>query len=242
MSAEAVGWVFRHSPLQGVALVVHLAVADSVNDQHDHELWMRQHVLARKARTTRGTVNKVLARMVEGTDDHPPLLELVAPGTGGANRYRFLFPDVEVQYETRTTRSGGARTAHTPPAEGARSEHTGCVQSAQGGARTARTEPKREPKENPTTPTEQRKLLAHTITTEVYRDRNPRPANPFPAVLGVASKLLTAGWSEERVRAALMEAPTISVGWCEAWLNRQRPTPGGRPPTADRGAPAGRVR
>lgn len=56
MSAEATGWVWKHSPYTGSKLVIHLAVADVVNDAHGNEFWMSQAGLAEKARVTRQSV------------------------------------------------------------------------------------------------------------------------------------------------------------------------------------------
>lgn len=111
MSAEATGWVYRHSPYKGAAFSVHLALADSANDQHGYRLWMRQQTIATKARTTRGTVNRALDKMVADG-----LLELLTEGQkyGDPNEYRLLLPDeLDVVYETRGVRAvvtPGART------------------------------------------------------------------------------------------------------------------------------------
>lgn len=65
MSAEATGWVWKHSPYSGAQLLVHLAIADVVNDTHDNEFWMSRSALAEKARVARSTVNETLSDMVE---------------------------------------------------------------------------------------------------------------------------------------------------------------------------------
>ena len=51
MSAEATGWVWRHSPWKGehAKFLLHLAVADVVNDAHGNEFWMSQANLAEKS-------------------------------------------------------------------------------------------------------------------------------------------------------------------------------------------------
>lgn len=85
-------WVLDHSPYKGAALTIHHVLGEVENEAHEHELWMTQAYLAARARTTRKTVGEHLARMVEDG-----FLELVedGKGRGRANRYRFLFPDVE---------------------------------------------------------------------------------------------------------------------------------------------------
>lgn len=98
MSAEAVGWVYRHSPFTGLTFAVHLAIGDSVNDQHHNEFWMLMHKLAKKARTTRARAQKAVQVLVHGG-----FLERLESG-GGRSRpslYRFSFPDVPVLYESR---------------------------------------------------------------------------------------------------------------------------------------------
>jgi hypothetical protein len=98
MSAEATGWAFRHSPFTGAAFAVHLALADSVNDQHHHEFWLEQGKLAVKARVARQTANEALGQLLGG-GFVVDLGEL--PGKRGVRRYRFMFPDAPVVYETR---------------------------------------------------------------------------------------------------------------------------------------------
>jgi hypothetical protein len=90
MSNECVGWVYRCSPYKGAAFAVHLALADSANDQHGYEVWARQGWVAEKARTTRKTVNHVFAVMAEDG-----LLELLEKSSGrrGPNRYRFVMDE-----------------------------------------------------------------------------------------------------------------------------------------------------
>ena len=87
MSAQAVGWVWEHSPYKGAKLIIHLAVADVVNDAHDHEFWMRSNVLAEKTRLHAGNVRRWLSEMVEDG-----ALEVVNVGGGRRpTKYRFRF-------------------------------------------------------------------------------------------------------------------------------------------------------
>jgi predicted RNA-binding Zn ribbon-like protein len=87
MSAEATGWVWRHSPYRGSELLVHLAIADVVNDAHDNEFFMSTEALSRKAKVSRSTVVATLRDMVDRA-----FLELL--DAGGAqrrpSRYRFI--------------------------------------------------------------------------------------------------------------------------------------------------------
>jgi len=83
------GWVFRHSPYKGAAFVVHLAIADSVNDQNDNEFWMSQARLCEKARTSHATTE----RAVKALRDDGLLTLLEDNSTAGKPcRYRFEMP------------------------------------------------------------------------------------------------------------------------------------------------------
>jgi hypothetical protein len=150
VSAEAVGWVYRYSPYEGATFAVHLAVADSVNDQGDYEFWMRQNRCAEKARLGRQTVNTALRQLV---DDG--FLALVKVTPGGANRYLFLMPDVpqklsfaprKVSPQTTPTPQLGVAVDDTPVvAEDTRVSPTTTTVSSQttGGVVYGDTEPKR---------------------------------------------------------------------------------------------------
>lgn len=123
MSADATGWTIRHSPYKGAALLVHLAAADSANDQNGNELWMSVSTLGEKARVARTTASEVVTRMLADG-----FLEVLVDhrhdNAGFPSRYRFLFPDVPVVFETRAPRggvsplgTGGVPGADTNPRE-----------------------------------------------------------------------------------------------------------------------------
>lgn len=158
MSAEATGWVYRHSPYKGATFQVHHAIADSVNDQHDYELWMRQGVLAKKARTTRKTVNDAIDTMVTAG-----LLEFLEAGKGGANRYRFLMPDVPVIYESRF--KGGVTRGDTPVTGGVTLSALPVTTGDKGGVTRGDTEPKGF---KPKTPISSRCPEPFFITSEMH--------------------------------------------------------------------------
>jgi hypothetical protein len=86
MSAEAMGWVFRHSPVKGTMFTVHLAIADVVNDQNDNEFWMSQTNLAQKARCSDRHARRALDALMEAG-----LVTLLEDNSkaGKPNRYRF---------------------------------------------------------------------------------------------------------------------------------------------------------
>ena len=122
MSSDAIGWTLRHSPYNGSTLLVHLAAADSANDQNDNELWMSVTRLATKARVYRTTASTAVTTLL---DDG--FLEVLVDHrhdkAGKPSRYRFLFPDVPVVYESRTPpgvssqTTGGVARDDTNPRE-----------------------------------------------------------------------------------------------------------------------------
>ncbi len=109
MSADATGWVYRHSPYTGVTFAVHLAIADSVNDQNGNELWMKKAKLSEKARVSTGSTKTAMALLVEDG-----FLELMEESHGrNPSRYRFLFPDEPVVFEARWQPTGQPLTGST---------------------------------------------------------------------------------------------------------------------------------
>lgn len=91
MSAEATGWVWKHSPYKGhhAKFLIHLAVADVVNDAHGNEFWMSQKGLAEKVGVSRQSVCEWFH---DATDRG--LVECVRDNStaGRPNVYRFLMP------------------------------------------------------------------------------------------------------------------------------------------------------
>jgi hypothetical protein len=87
LSAEATGWVWRHSPFHASSLLVHLAIADVVNDANGNELWMTVEALAAKARVGRSSTVTALTSLVDGG-----FLEVTerGGGRGRATRYTFI--------------------------------------------------------------------------------------------------------------------------------------------------------
>lgn len=88
MSAEATGWVFKHSPMQHADFLVHLAIADSVNDQYDNEFWASLQTLADKTRLNRDTVRTAMRKLQD-----VGLLVALEQVPGRTTRYRLLMPD-----------------------------------------------------------------------------------------------------------------------------------------------------
>lgn len=98
---EAMGYVYRHSPYKGAEFAIHLAIADSVNDQNHNTFWMSIAKLANKSRVSRKTASFAVSKIaVDG------FLVLEKERPGGTNLYRFVFVDQPVVYESRTTPPG----------------------------------------------------------------------------------------------------------------------------------------
>lgn len=140
MSATAVGWVYEHSPYKGAAFAVHLAIADTVNDQNDNELWSSVARLSDKARVERKTASKAVRKMVD-----QGFLELLKERPGDTSLYRFVFvADLSVVYEVRGRRSGRSDPgSHDPGSSNPTTEDPGSTDP--GGFNPGSPEPTRVP-------------------------------------------------------------------------------------------------
>lgn len=108
MSVKATTYVWEHSPFTGQTFIVHLAIADIVNDLHDNRLFMGDERLAIKARTTQRTVRRARAEMVE----HgylEPLTTRTHPGRPA--EYRFLMPQGTVDISSAISDTPDGTTA-----------------------------------------------------------------------------------------------------------------------------------
>ncbi len=113
MSAEAEGWVWRHSPYRGAVFAVHLAIADIVNDQHYNELWASQGTLASKARTDVKTARHALQTLCADG-----MLTLLEAPLGKPCRYRFEYPQADVVFESRVRRDSPGVGSDALPTSG----------------------------------------------------------------------------------------------------------------------------
>jgi hypothetical protein len=124
VSGEAVGWVWRHSPYEGTGLVVHLAIADVVNDVHGNQFWMSVPHLARKCRISDRQVQRYLRDMEEARFIH-----CIGTHRSGTKVYVFSMENTAYQLE----RDGldlpavGGDAHVTPPASGGDTGVTGGV-------------------------------------------------------------------------------------------------------------------
>lgn len=237
MSAGATGWVWDYSPFRGATFSCHLAIADTVNDQHGWEFWMSVGNLARKARCSRDAARKALRRL-EGCDEHgdpidgaPVLIEVIEERLGETTRYRFLQPDLPRVLGAPPGRVSDATPPRprrgVPRVPGATPSRLGRDQQE----KNAKDEPEADP--------------ARRVARAVWEARTPRPAAGFLAVLNVASRLLDAGNDADAVTAAMTAAPVLTIAAVELQLHRAgrggaRVVPL-RPVDTDRAAASGRL-
>lgn len=217
MSAEAIAHVYRFGPQDRTLHALLLAIADSVNDQYDHELWTSQSTLAKKSRLSRATVWRALGELIalgwiEEVDadasargqDH---------GTGTIVRYRFLFDDErQVVFETRGRKAKKpaepVAERDTPPApapvaerdRGVAERDTPLFHAATGvshGDVEIRTqaEPKSEPKQN-------RASLAPLDAEVLTGELVAFPGAVMPPVVRTERTILKAWWDEQDPRPA----------------------------------------
>lgn len=160
VSAEAVGYVWKESPYIGAQLLVHLAIADVVNDVHGNEFWMSTAALARKARVSRATVSRSLTHMAEHgylevleagkSDRKPTRYRFVQLSTGPppdmphgeasngehASPARVNMPHGEAGNSSNTTQSNTASFSTTHPPDCVRCRGTGRIWNGTGGFET----------------------------------------------------------------------------------------------------------
>jgi hypothetical protein len=139
---------------------------------------------------------------------------LVAAGVGpssrgqNANRYR-----ISVRAHADTLLSASART----DGEGIRAHATRGIRAhaTQVSAPTRHEEPRKNQQKN--------QGIARRVLDDWWKRQTPRPQQPYPAALKVLTKALRDGWTEDDLRHALDEVPTISGGTLDYWhRNRHR--------------------
>lgn len=228
MSVGALGWVFDHSTATGVTFTVHIAIADSVNDQNRYEFWMDLGTLAAKARTTRATASRSVSWLVENG-----YLELLTTRTGGRSqpaRYRFLYRGSESR---QNTVSSPQNTVSDPPKV--------CAEPQEPCSERARKEPK-------TTTTQKQQLpapaaqkpepdpvrrAAKRVVDEWWewrQERGETPVQPYIAVLRIVDTALRQGVSVNDMAAALQDTPTVTGAALEFALSKRRGRVGRPPP------------
>jgi hypothetical protein len=235
VSADATGWVYRHSPFKGATFAVHHAIADSVNDQHGNEFWMSVARLADKARMERRSAGRAVDELLDGG-----YIECVE--ADGANlrrlgrpvRYRFLFPEAPVVYETRSVGATGGRT---PPGRGVRQEAAPrCDTTPQEvGRDVAQTqeEPKSEPKEREAAapPAPSRSIPRKTMWPDGWTPGDAEREAADAAGMDAAAR--RGQWELFKDDAlakgkAFVDWPAAWRTWCRRWVD-YTPAAGRRP-------------
>jgi len=233
MSADAMGWTFRHSPFVGATLLVHLSIADSVNDQNGNELWMSATNLARKARVSRRTAGISLATLTEAG-----FLTLLAEAKAKPTHYRFEFPDgAQVMFETRRrTNPQPAQSVRTttnpqPAQPTTRAEPSTCAASNPQPAQPVRTNP-REPKEGQEQPNNETPSRSERTPEERferfwlrYPKRHGKREGKADA-LRVWMRMIDAerkdAWDAAKHYAAACDADLTRAMDAHRWLTRRR--------------------
>lgn len=99
MSLGALGYVYKHSGTKGTTFAVHMAIADSVNDEYRNRFFLSQTKTATKARVSVRAVRDALNTLVE----EGYLREIKGKTHRGGGRklrqFVFLTPDRPVVYD-----------------------------------------------------------------------------------------------------------------------------------------------
>ena len=112
-------WTFDNSPYTLGARLVHLALADSANDDYGGLLWATQGTIAKKAGVSRATVNGVLGRMVadgwlaEANEAEVATIRAMMKDPR-ANVYRFLTCQISDRSDSETCQVDEADVSSSP--------------------------------------------------------------------------------------------------------------------------------
>lgn len=217
------GWVYRHSPFTGAMFGVHLAIADSVNDQYGNEFWLTNPRLAKKSRTSTASAKRGLTVLVEGG-----FLELLEESKGSsASLYRFLFPESPVVYESRGStgspragsKSGSRVTTKREPAHHERPTGSPASENASHKEVTQENPSRTQGSASSRPQTPERKLAQRIVTD--WRDSTfPTPAVSFIGAVKIVERYLLAGQAPNAVARALREAPCTTIPAMDLVLNR----------------------
>ena len=104
MSIQAIEWVLQNSPYSGENRLIHVIIANVVNDSYGNRFWLAEEKLAAKANCSTRTVRRAKAQMVNDC-----FLEIVDSrhGPGKTNEYHFLMPSVLAQLEATEDKVSG---------------------------------------------------------------------------------------------------------------------------------------
>lgn len=216
MSAEARAHAQRHSPVKSWAAqyLVHLTIADVVNDLHDNEFWMTTTALANACNVGRATVGRALHALVAAG-----VLEVLEGGGGRGRPTRFRYhpewrrtdatpPPAEEKLPQPEPVSEPSPTPKLPHHETTTASPRGSI-----GADTSignRKEPKLAPS----------RAAAEEIVRSWWEAQTPRPVANFIGVVKLVERFLEAGHTGPAVARALTEAPTPTANALTFALNR----------------------
>ena len=214
MSSDAVGWTFRHSPMRGADFAVHLSIADSVNDQNDNELWMRQSKLAVKARVTRQRACEAISKLVDAG-----LLEVLEQRPGKPTRFRLLMPSTVVPLygagsaddpRVSPDPTGGVTKSDTPSGGGVSPMATGGVTNDDTGCHQIRHGVSPDPTPKPNSSQEEPKEDSYAPAPidacwKIFWAKYPRQVDPLAS-------------EREFAKATVIATPAEILAGLDRWL------------------------
>lgn len=192
MSVQAMSDVLEHSPFAGATFLVHLLIADTVNEQNEYHYWAAQDYLAKKCRLTTRSVRRAITELV----DAGYLVVVKRPGRYETVTYRFVFHERLSKSRPDTMSYESASSDRTPSPAGRTSgpdERTQC----------------------PTNPIEHKepKLARSTksnagddVAKAWYEEQDPKPlggSQAFFALRELCRKAINAGHSPGHTKATL---------------------------------------
>ncbi len=208
MNSALIDWVREHSPAENGAYVVHLTLAFHA-DVH-REVRRSQADLAVEARMNVETLRRQVRSLV--ADGLVEIIENASKGNPARLRIsvdpsnrRVNAPTVDPS-KGRANRPSRARRASDAPLP------TQLLPTEEEPAGTT-ANPTDEPSGSPG-----RQILVAVMERCGAR----KPATHRAGIVATANALLRAGHEPERIIESMLAVPTISIGWCEAWLNGRK--------------------
>lgn len=238
MSNRVQTWVWENSDTTGNDRIVLLVLADEANDDGG-SCYPSIDRIAHKARVNRATVFRCLDRLEAAGE-----VIVTRPkkyGRGHFNHYTVLMGRVaECDLFGEPTEVGETVEKGREKVQKRRAQTRPNPRPQTTNPETTTQEPEAPAPSQPSLEERARAILRAVHDGRRARGE-PGVAN-WPAATGVVRKLLVAGWADERVQAACLEVPTISVGWLEGQLRgKPRPQRGDNTGEWDRNEPSGRI-
>lgn len=232
--------VFERSASKGTARLVLLALADEASKTGHVTAYKRSRAhIAAKCNCSVPAVRRAIADLVELGE-----LEILKMGTG----------HTETDYRVVVESLVGGTTSDTPDRDAPATPGVSPAIPLHGGKR----DPGGAAGDSPHIPVDpvvpvlpgmaapsprRQDEADHVIATAVFERSSPKPATPFVAVRKIAQRFLEAGHEPAAIEAAMLSVRTISIGWVESELNKNRPRGAviARPPSTTRTASSGQV-